>query len=83
MRITFNKNSVIVHDPINPFLVRHLFKMCEIHFNCKKKYLMMDFEQAQAENASLLIRKSTKEDRKRQRALEELAKQTQELDMNY
>jgi len=57
--------------------------MCEIHFNCKKKYLMMDFEEAQAENAAIFIRKITKEDRKRQRALDELAKQTQELDLGY
>ena len=83
MRITFHKNAVVVHDPINPFMINHLFKMCEIHFNCSKKNLMMDFEKAQAENAALLIRKSTKEDRKRKRALDELASQTQELNLGY
>lgn len=81
MIIRFLKDAVIVDDPINPFLINHLFKMCEIHFNCKKKYLMMDFEKATDISASLWIRRSTKEDRKRQRALDELAKQTQELDL--
>lgn len=83
MKITFHKNAVVVHYPINPFMINHLFKMCEIHFSCKKKYLMMDFEEAQAENAALLIRKSTKEERKKQRAMDELARQTQELDLGY